>query len=208
MLDQLEQSVRLSRTGNCAKEAEQAKMNNSNAPDSEPRMTLLERREIEASIVGPLMRAFSARFGEVESLEVLEGVISELAHNSGTQLAKCLGTDSLEGFATTLDQWKAGGALELQILEQSEEKLSFNVTRCRYAEMYRLLGLQDLGQTLSCLRDFELAKGFNDEMNLKRTQTIMEGADHCDFRFVLRQNGHSTDDQRSTQETLDETSHS
>ena len=65
------------------------------------------------------------------------------------------------------------------------EKLSFNVTRCRYAEMYRALGLADLGGSLSCQRDFALAQGFNPAIQLDRTQTIMEGASHCDFRFRL-----------------------
>jgi hypothetical protein len=49
--------------------------------------------------------------------------------------------------------------------------------------MYRELGLEDLGATLSCLRDFELARGFNPDIELTRTKTIMEGAAFCDFRF-------------------------
>ena len=70
------------------------------------------------------------------------------------------------------------------MLEQSAERLSFNVTRCRYAEMYRALGLADLGSSLSCQRDFSLVEGFNPAIGLTRTQTLMEGASHCDFRFV------------------------
>jgi hypothetical protein len=69
------------------------------------------------------------------------------------------------------------------MLERSEEKLSFNVTRCRYAEMYRNLGLADLGSSLSCQRDFSLVQGFNPAIKLTRTQTIMQGATHSDFRF-------------------------
>jgi hypothetical protein len=71
------------------------------------------------------------------------------------------------------------------VLEQSPTQLSFNVTRCRYAEMYRAIGLADLGGSLSCQRDFELARGFNPDIRLTRTQTIMEGAAYCDFRFRL-----------------------
>lgn len=156
-------------------------------PDpSGPALTLLERRSIEAAIVGPLIRAFIDRFGEKPSLEVLSGVIEQLARASGQDLAAIPGECSLEAFATTLDRWKAGGALEMEILEQGPEKLEFNVTRCRYAEMYHQLGLADLGKTLSCLRDYELAHGFNPEIELTRTQTIMEGASFCDFRFRLK----------------------
>ncbi len=69
------------------------------------------------------------------------------------------------------------------MLEQTDDRLSFNVTRCRYAEMYRALGLDELGGSLSCCRDFALVEGFNPEIELERTQTLMEGATHCDFRF-------------------------
>ena len=62
-----------------------------------------------------------------------------------------------------------------------------NVTRCRYAEMYEELGLQELGYMLSCARDFAMIDGFNPRINLTRTQTIMEGANHCDFLFELKE---------------------
>jgi hypothetical protein len=98
-------------------------------------------------------------------------------------MARAVGEASLSAFARCLDRWTEGGALELDILEQTPERLSFNVTRCRYAEMYRALGLADLGSSLSCCRDFALVEGFSPEITLQRTQTIMEGAEHCDFRF-------------------------
>jgi len=69
------------------------------------------------------------------------------------------------------------------VLEQTPARFSFDVTRCRYAEMYRALGLQDLGEVLSCSRDFSLVEGFNPGIRLRRTQTVMRGAPHCDFRY-------------------------
>lgn len=146
-------------------------------------LNLLDQREIEASIVGPLVRAMMARFGEEPATEVLAEVVRELARKSGSELAKKLGDSGLRAFATNLATWTAGDALRLEVIENTDQKLSFNVTRCQYAEMYRRLGLEDLGGTLSCLRDFELAKGFNPAIRLVRTQTLMEGASHCDFRF-------------------------
>lgn len=57
------------------------------------------------------------------------------------------------------------------------------VTRCRYAEMYRALGIPELGETLSCSRDAALIEGFNPEVEFTRSQTIMQGAACCDFRY-------------------------
>jgi hypothetical protein len=148
--------------------------------------TLLERREIEARIVGPLIQAFRSEFGDERTLAVVRRVIADLARRSGAELARTVGNTSLTAFASCLDLWKAGEALDLDILEQSETRLDFNVTRCRYAEMYRALGLADLGSSLSCLRDFALIEGFHPGITLTRTQTLMEGAPHCDFRFRVQ----------------------
>lgn len=148
-----------------------------------PELSLLRQREIEARIVGPLIRAFAAEVGRERALEIAAAVIRDLARESGAELARLLGERTLEAFAQSLDRWRANGALEIELLEQSPRRLSFNVTRCRYAEMYRALGLADLGGSLSCQRDFALAEGFNPAIELTRTQTIMGGAPFCDFRF-------------------------
>lgn len=156
------------------------------AHDSETsriRLPLLQQREVEAKIVGPLIRAFATEIGEERALAVVREVITSLARQSGADLAASLGTATLAAFASSLDRWKEAGALEIDVLESNTARLSFNVTRCRYAEMYRTLGLGDLGASLSCQRDFALIEGFNSEVRLERSQTLMEGAPFCDFRF-------------------------
>src|ERR1017187_52803 len=121
-----------------------------------PKLPLIEQREIEARIVGPLIRAFASQIGEERTLEIVRDLIRELARQGGNELAQILGEQTLEAFARGLDRWRENGALEIDMLEQSATRLSFNVTRCRYAEMYRALGLADLGGSLSCERDYGL----------------------------------------------------
>jgi hypothetical protein len=168
------------------------------APDpttaERPRLPLLQQREIEARIVGPLIRAFEAELGREKTLGLVRGVITDLARQGGAGLAQALGEATLSAFARGLDRWKEGGALEIDLLEQSPDRLSFNVTRCRYAEMYRALGLGDLGFSLSCQRDFALVEGFNTGITLTRTQTIMEGAPYCDFRFRAQEPASHSDE--------------
>ena len=148
-----------------------------------PGLTLLSQREVEAKIVGPLVRGFIAELGHARALAVVREVVAGLARDRGAELARAVGEASLEAFAADVDRWREGGALEIEFLDRAPGRLDFNVTRCRYAEMYRALGLADLGGSLSCLRDFALVEGFNPAIRLTRTQTLMEGASHCDFRF-------------------------
>ena len=153
---------------------------------SSDELTLLQRREIESRIVGPLINAFIDQFGHDATLAIVERVIRALAREAGEQTAAKRGSNDLLAFSINLDEWTAGGALEMVVLEKSSERLEFNVVRCRYAEMYRSLGLLDLGSTLSCCRDAALVEGFNPKIELTRTQTLMQGATHCDFKFSTK----------------------
>ena len=154
-------------------------------PDTLNEIGVLKRREIEARILMPVLSALGDEFGRERVFEIARKVIVEVAREQGKALAERMGGDSLGHFATALEDWKKGDAYRMDVLEQTEEKLSFNVTRCRYAEMYRALGIPEVGALLSCNRDFSLVEGFNSKVKLTRTQTVMEGASHCDFRFVL-----------------------
>ena len=111
--------------------------------------------------------------------------IIEIAKQQGAELASRSGNPTLDQFASLKEPWMRGGALEIDVLSRSKTEYSFNVTRCRYAEMYQSLGMDDLGSLLSCARDFNMVTGFNSRIKLSRTQTIMEGASHCDFRYTL-----------------------
>ena len=104
------------------------------------------------------------------------------APSSPAQAGGC----SLAHFSRSLEAWKKDDAILIDVLEENEGRFSFNVRRCRYAEMYQTLGIPELGHILSCNRDYALIEGFNPDVELQRTQTIMEGAPFCDFRYQLR----------------------
>jgi hypothetical protein len=154
-------------------------------PDYMNAVGLLNRREIEARMLAPLINALCAEFDRERILEIVRDTIQELARQQGTQLANSLEANDLEHFATVQETWKKDNAIQTEVLELTHEQFSFNVFRCRYAEMYYHLGIPELGKMLSCDRDFALIEGFNPNIQLTRTQTIMEGADICDFRFRL-----------------------
>ena len=103
---------------------------------------ILTRREIEARIVAPLFEAYAAEIGRERAIEILQQVILQIAHQQGAELAQQTGGDTLTQFTAALDAWKQGDAMQMDLLEQNDERLSFNVTRCKYAEMYRSVRLE------------------------------------------------------------------
>jgi hypothetical protein len=155
-------------------------------PDYMNVVGLLNRREIEARMLAPLLEALSNEFDRQRVWEIARNVIQDIARRQGAQLAASAEENDLEHFAQTTETWKKDNAIQTEILEQSRKKFAFNVFRCRYAEMYYHLGMPELGKMLSCDRDYALLEGFNPDIKLTRTQTIMEGADFCDFRFEVQ----------------------
>lgn len=155
---------------------------------------VLTRREIEARIVAPLVDALGEEFGRERVINVLRHVIIQLARESGNDLAESTGGRDIKHFVQGFEAWKKGDALEMDVIEESDEAFSFNVTRCRYAELYRSLGIPELGATLSCNRDFALIQGFSSDISLTRSQTIMEGAPFCDFRYRVKRQAVNADE--------------
>jgi hypothetical protein len=153
--------------------------------DLNAKIGVLTRREVEARILAPIIDALSHKFEQDKVLDVVRETIAEIATDQGAELAEHMGGNTLQHFADSLQYWTQDNALEFEIIEQTEEVFLFNVTRCRYAELYKNLGVSGYGTIFSCARDFALIKGFNGKINLKRTQTIMEGAPYCDFRYTV-----------------------
>ena len=146
---------------------------------------VLTRREIEARILAPVIDALGQRFGRDEVVAIVREVVAGIAREQGRAMAAARGNASLPSFAQTLGPWTKDDALRLTVVQEEPARFDFDVTRCRYAEMYRALGIPELGAILSCNRDAALIEGFNPAVQLERTQTLMGGATHCDFRYRL-----------------------
>lgn len=153
----------------------------------QPDITRLERRKIQAEVLIPMLQAFQRAMSEERANEIARQVIIELARKDGASLARQFGDDLSGMEKVSSGVWAAGGSLDIEPIEKSAGRLDFNVTRCQYAEFYKELGLPELGFLLHCNRDFAMVEGFSSSLTLKRTQTIMQGASHCDFRFARKE---------------------
>ena len=149
------------------------------------KMGVLLRRETEARILIPFVEELIKVFGKTETLKILESTIIQEAKKQGKELSKEYG-NNVDAFLETLNFWTKDNALEIDILEKSDSKLSFNVTRCKYAEMYNDMNINDLGAILSCNRDAALIQGFNSKATLHRKKTIMNGDKCCTFRYNFK----------------------
>jgi hypothetical protein len=162
---------------------------------------VLKRREIEARLLAPIVDALGDKFGRQEVLEVVRNVVTGIARRQGRELASSLGRNDLQAFGTSLEPWSRTDALQLRVLDQNESVLNFDVTKCRYAELYHALGIEELGSILSCDRDATFIEGFNEEIALERKHTILQGSPACDFRFSKRPAAPSSNEKQNSDKT-------
>src|SRR6202453_4642122 len=152
-----------------------------NKGDSE--LGILARRRIEAAIIAPIYSEMREAIGEEKARDILRRAIRRAAIDAGTEMAsRADGEANLESFKAILPLWTKD-ALTIEVIDDKPGVLDFNVRRCRYAETYRAMGLGAIGDILSCNRDGAFCEGYHARIKLTRTQTIMGGASHCDFRY-------------------------
>ena len=73
---------------------------------------LLQQREIEIKVLGPVIRAFAERFGEEITYSLVRETMQELSRRLGRE--KSLGGGGLENLnAKCISKWNEGGALEV-----------------------------------------------------------------------------------------------
>jgi L-2-amino-thiazoline-4-carboxylic acid hydrolase len=150
-------------------------------------VSVIEQARIQAQVLVPLVKALQAELGEARANAIVRGALRDLYRGYGEAFWRAkkeenepdVGKAVASAFAT----YARDGALDYTVLEQSEDAFAFDVTRCRYAEFYQELGEPELGLLLVCSADFDTAEGFGGDIELTRTQTIMQGAPHCDFRY-------------------------
>jgi hypothetical protein len=150
---------------------------------------VIEQAKIQARVLVPLIRALQAELGEERANALVRKALGDTYRRYGeefwrTKHEKNLGSAMASAFA----QFARGDAIDYHVCEQSHDAYDIDVTGCRYAQFYRELGEPDLGFLLVCSADFWMTEGFGPDIKLTRTQTIMQGASHCDFRY-RRQRG-------------------
>ena len=153
-----------------------------------PGITLFEKFKIQAQVLVPVIRAFRAELGAERANQILRSTLREWSAQMFRDLGKQMEGSPKEKWAALSGAItaKASDYAEYEVLREDEEAVDINVTTCRLAEFFKDLNEPELGALLACEADFDVAAVGYPEVEFKRTQTIMQGASHCDFRFRMK----------------------
>ena len=148
---------------------------------------IIEQVKIQARALIPLIRELQAELGEERANAIVRKALGELYRGYGEKWWRARGSDDLgTSMASAFEGFAAGNALDYEVIKRTPDAFDANVTGCRYAEFYKKLGTPELGFLLTCSADFTMTEGYGANVELKRTQTIMQGASHCDFRYARK----------------------
>jgi hypothetical protein len=147
-------------------------------------LSVLEQAKIQAELLIPLIKTLQAELGEARANALVKKALGEVFRRYGEEFWRAKNETNLgKAISSAFRTYARDDALDYRVNAQSQDAFEIDVTRCRYAEFYKELGEPELGFLLVCSADFTTAEGFGGDVELTRTQTIMQGASHCDFRY-------------------------
>ena len=147
-------------------------------------VSVLEQAKIQAQVLVPLVKALQAELGKERANKLVRKAVGDVYRGYGEAFWRAKSERNVgKAIASAFSAFARDDALDYRVTEQSEDAFVLEVARCGYAEFYKELGEPELGFLLVCTADFATAEGFGPDVKLTRTQTIMQGASHCDFRY-------------------------
>jgi len=151
-----------------------------------PDVSLIDRTKIQAEVLVPVLKAMERELGVERARTVVrEALASEFRQLARDWVAEANG-DQMAAFVRFAAYSNADEPLEYEQRDAADGEMRFDVLSCQYAQFFQELGEPELGFLLVCSADGPIAEGLG--VGFERSQTLMQGGTHCDFRYVLSAN--------------------
>jgi hypothetical protein len=153
-----------------------------------PEISLLDQVKIQAQVLVPLLKALRAELGEERANKLVTTALRDWSRDMFLRVGALMPGSPKEKWAAlnAAAMPRIGTDVDFEFLQQAPDAMEFNVTGCRYADFFRALGEPELGAVLLCEADNHMVEVGSPEVEMTRTQTIMNGAKYCDFRYRMK----------------------
>ena len=149
-------------------------------------ISIFKRIKIQSEPIILLVKAFEEEIGHARTHSIARKALRNWTRQFFEKVRKNFSGNPIDLIEMGISMFADGGAREYEILNRTDELIDFNITRCEYANLYKEIGEADLGYLLICELDYAMAERLGSDIEFKRTQTIMKGASHCDFKYRLK----------------------
>jgi L-2-amino-thiazoline-4-carboxylic acid hydrolase len=151
----------------------------------DPDISMLDKVKIQAQVLVPVMRALRAELGRDKADALVKGALRDWSTRIFADIADGIDGSPRRKFAAmnTALADVTEREVTFDMHRRDEEALEFDITSCRFAEFFKALGEPELGALLICQTDVDIADAGGREVSFSRTQTLMQGASCCNFRY-------------------------
>src|ERR1700742_3390924 len=112
-----------------------------------------EQVKAQAAVLVPLAKLLREELGKERADGLLVRALGQWAQSIGRMLRTLPPPATLGKLKMAIEGLDAAGMQETEFLRSTDTELDYNVRRCRAAELYRSLGLEELGHLLVCKLD-------------------------------------------------------
>jgi hypothetical protein len=148
-----------------------------------PDVSLIDRTKIQAEVVVPLFKALEQELGIERARTLVRQALADEFRQLARDWVEEAAGDRMAAFMRFAAYSNAEDPLVYEARDAQPGEMRFDVLSCQYAQFFHELGEPELGFLLVCGADGPIAEGLG--IGLERTQTLMQGGTHCDFRDLL-----------------------
>ena len=132
-----------------------------------------------------MIRALKERFGD-EVYQIVSKQNGEKAFAEWKKIGEKIGCNSIEDLIKHL--WeplkKEGWDYEIN---ETEKGFQMKCTRCGLYDLAKYCGITEEAFYMFCTNDPYITEGFNPNIGLKMTKTLMQGHDCCDHFYYYKE---------------------
>jgi hypothetical protein len=143
-------------------------------------LSMLEYVKIQARVLIPVVKTLEAELGQEKAHALVGRAIGEAW--AGFVASRNPQRNQHPGEAEPDFDFP----VESEVVEHSEGSFGRNFTACAFADYFRQIGEPEIGALLTCGVDFAVERRLRPDWEFRRTQTRMQGAPFCDFRWRRR----------------------
>ncbi len=146
--------------------------------------SILDATKIQSRIVIPIVKALEKELGKARAHLIVVQAIAEafVGYREGLGYERNVHPrDEGEGVGNTLKF-----PVDREVIEDTDTAFGHNITGCAFADYFRAIGEPEIGALMTCGVDFAAEARIRPDWEFKRSQTRMQGADFCDFRWRKR----------------------
>jgi hypothetical protein len=156
--------------------------------NNEKMIPLFDEVKLQAQILVPIINELRIELGKKKADELIGKAIRPYVRSVYHKIGERKSGEPFEKWEKAWDEIRPriGNDVEREYIRNDDSSREYNVKRCRFAEFFKEIGEPELGTMLMCDFDYYIAEIGAPIVVLTRTQTIMEGADHCDFCYTFK----------------------